>query len=783
MTPSVAVTPAVSSVNVSFDIPIEAASFTPADVSITGPGGAIPATGVALVGGTTWRVSFAAQSTDGTYTVKVGPAINEVAANLPGMDQNGDGLGGDGTNDVFTGTFVIDGSAPTVVTAYGLQNGNRIGLTFNEALNPAFATNAANYTVPSVVVSNAVLQVDGRSVVLWVSPMVGDSFALTVNSVSDVLGNTANLNFTGTFLPLEPRDIGLSSDPREAGSTVPLSPSDFDITAGGHDIWSSSDGFHYLFERRSGDFDVAGKFESYQGYRYLQTGIMFRENLTNGSPHFFWSIEPDSGYYWWSRGCQNCGTSYSGMQSGSGNSNVWLRLKREGSVFALYRGTNGVDWVQLGRITNSLGTTGYVGLATSRNTTDTSTNVIVRYRGYTELTPAILAQPQSQSVTSSVDVVFSVVARGLPNLGYQWLWNGLPLSGATSNLLFLPSVTLSNVGDYRVVITNAYGAVTSQVASLTVDGRGLGGLEGDVSPRPLGNNNTSVADWVQVGRFVAGLDSVINSGEFQRADCAPRSTGGNGYLSVADWTQAGRYAAGLDPNVPASGPTEPASGGAKAMLAMRAAATDRVLRVVSQTTRRGSEVEVPVMLFSEGNENAVGFSLTFDPAQLQYLGVLAGSGAANASLQVNARSVSSGRFGLALANPTGQSFTAGTQEVARLRFLVVGSVSNAPVRFDDAPVLREIVDELATTLPAAFVEGAVQVILPPHFAGLESLPAGGIRLSLTGAAGDRCAVEVSPDLIQWTSISTNVLGSGPQWFADPDAPAHNRRFYRLRWLP
>ncbi len=146
MTPSIAVTPSVSSVNVSFDIPIEAASFTPSDVSITGPSGAIPATGVALMSGTTWRVSFAPQATDGTYTVKVGPAINEVAANLPGMDQNGDGLGGDGTNDIFTGTFIIDGTPPSVIGAYGLQNGNCIGVTFNEPVTAAFATNSANYT-------------------------------------------------------------------------------------------------------------------------------------------------------------------------------------------------------------------------------------------------------------------------------------------------------------------------------------------------------------------------------------------------------------------------------------------------------------------------------------------------------------------------------------------------------------------------------------------------------------------------------------------------------------
>ncbi|MGH9802369.1 MAG: BACON domain-containing protein, partial [Blastocatellia bacterium] len=74
------------------------------------------------------------------------------------------------------------------------------------------------------------------------------------------------------------------------------------------------------------------------------------------------------------------------------------------------------------------------------------------------------------------------------------------------------------------------------------------GYEADVAPRPNGSNNgtVTVTDWVQVGRFVAGLDSISAGSEFQRADCAPRDSRGDGRLSVSDLTQAGRYAAGLD---------------------------------------------------------------------------------------------------------------------------------------------------------------------------------------------------------------------------------------------
>ncbi len=88
------------------------------------------------------------------------------------------------------------------------------------------------------------------------------------------------------------------------------------------------------------------------------------------------------------------------------------------------------------------------------------------------------------------------------------------------------------------------------------------GNECDVSPRPNGSTNgtVSIADWVQMGRFVAGLDTPNPGSEFQRADSAPRSTLGEGIITIADWVQCGRYASGLDPVTAAGGPTGPLCG-------------------------------------------------------------------------------------------------------------------------------------------------------------------------------------------------------------------------------
>src|SRR6185369_8946373 len=50
----------------------------------------------------------------------------------------------------------------------------------------------------------------------------------------------------------------------------------------------------------------------------------------------------------------------------------------------------------------------------------------------------------------------------------QWRFNGMALPGAITNPLVLTNVHWDKAGDYTVVVTNNYGAVTSLVARLFV---------------------------------------------------------------------------------------------------------------------------------------------------------------------------------------------------------------------------------------------------------------------------------------------------------------------------
>ena len=87
--------------------------------------------------------------------------------------------------------------------------------------------------------------------------------------------------------------------------------------------------------------------------------------------------------------------------------------------------------------------------------------------------PAIVAQPQSQTVVVGVDATFAVAASGTPNPGYQWRFNGGNVAGATSNVFTRISAQPADAGGYSVVVSNSLGSVTSVVATLTVSTSGV----------------------------------------------------------------------------------------------------------------------------------------------------------------------------------------------------------------------------------------------------------------------------------------------------------------------
>src|SRR5262245_43227748 len=82
--------------------------------------------------------------------------------------------------------------------------------------------------------------------------------------------------------------------------------------------------------------------------------------------------------------------------------------------------------------------------------------------------PGLISEPLDRTSYVGTAAELRVIATGAAPLAYQWLFEGTNrLAGATSAVLTLPSVRLTNAGNYYVEISNSLGVITSDPGRLT----------------------------------------------------------------------------------------------------------------------------------------------------------------------------------------------------------------------------------------------------------------------------------------------------------------------------
>jgi hypothetical protein len=86
----------------------------------------------------------------------------------------------------------------------------------------------------------------------------------------------------------------------------------------------------------------------------------------------------------------------------------------------------------------------------------------------TNVPPGIVTPPQHLAVVVGSNATLSVLASGTAPLAYQWRFNGANLAGATASGYTRAGAQFPHSGNYQVVVSNAFGVVTSAVALLTV---------------------------------------------------------------------------------------------------------------------------------------------------------------------------------------------------------------------------------------------------------------------------------------------------------------------------
>lgn len=398
--------------------------------------------------------------------------------------------------------------------------------------------------------------------------------------------------------------------------------------------------------------------------------------------------------------------------------------------------------------------------------------------------PAILSNPQvalgSDAAAATLTTNLTLASQGRAGLALA-LPAGQKFAAGTRQIATVSFSVATNVTllstqvsfSDQPILREVTDSNAEPVASVFVPGfiSFNSGFEADVSPRPNGNNNgvITVGDWVQIGRFVAGLDKPENSSEFQRADNAPRDTRGDGRLSVLDWTQASRYVSGLDPVTPAGGPSTPAATFAQQTTARQAmrSTSPRVFRAAVENGS-GQTRTVRLALDAKGDEHALGFSLLFNPSQWSFASATAGADAAGATVLINSAEAAQGRIGIALSMSGGRSLKPGARQLVVLKFNEVSDSEGLRLSFGDSPVAREAVDadarllttgltlEMASSRSRNLVNVSAASFLEAEFAGDQLISAFGLGLATATASADASPL---PTRLGGTSVRiTDSLG-------------------------
>jgi len=106
---------------------------------------------------------------------------------------------------------------------------------------------------------------------------------------------------------------------------------------------------------------------------------------------------------------------------------------------------------------------------TATNAAGTITSTAARLNvSSTPMAPTINTQPLSVTAVAGEATSFAVTAQGSGPLAYQWLRNGVTITGATEAVYQLTATQADNAALFSVRVSNAVDSVTSQAATLTV---------------------------------------------------------------------------------------------------------------------------------------------------------------------------------------------------------------------------------------------------------------------------------------------------------------------------
>lgn len=388
-------------------------------------------------------------------------------------------------------TVIKDVTPPELLATYA-PAANYVTLVFDGPLDPDTATSSWIYSLNGGALVESASLAKNHLVVLKVWGLSSPTYTVSFTGIKDLAGNEASGSLTGDNKSgFEYEDIGTVALP---GFVYAENPGQTVVAASGADIWSGADGMGYLYTSLTGDFDLRLRVESIGGTVNGDTrgGLMVREDIGFGSRNIAALTYANAGnWVVTARTEMNGTTTIPGFPEAglirrtSPYPDAWLRIMRSGNTFQTFYSTNNLDWVSLDGDSiipaEPFAETLLVGMASSQiSVSGGGGHATFTYSGFqnyvaTEGTIVINTQPADATVLEHRPVSFSVAATleggDSSVLRYQWLTNGVEVSGATQRTLTLalPSRALSGLQVRCVVSAGpSIAPVASDAATLTV---------------------------------------------------------------------------------------------------------------------------------------------------------------------------------------------------------------------------------------------------------------------------------------------------------------------------
>ena len=361
--------------------------------------------------------------------------------------------------------------------------------------------------------------------------------------------------------------------------------------------------------------------------------------------------------------------------------------------------------------------------------------------------PVFSLNPTNKSVSLGTNVTFYSKASGTSPLNFYWFFDGKAISGATSSNYTIATVQLTNAGNYTVYASNAYGNVPANRAFLSVVPTLTNAPSSVLAPSNM------IHWWTADGNpnDIYGVSNATPFGNLSytngEKNLAFHFDGSTSYMLVSNATE-------LAPNWTvcmwvnrqnAPGASSALFGDGTYAVKLEQYNTTRELGISHSGV--ADYLFNPPITVAASKWTHVAFVATSSSVTVYTNGVLAGS------TNVSSFYLPRGAIGE-------DSFSGNPSD------FLLGSL-------DEIQVFNRNLS--AAEIKAIYTAGSAGLVSAPQFTGITNVN-GVIQLNARGLTGKNVTVNVSTDMVNWSSLTTLSNPTGTVQYLD--STASGLRFYR-----